>query len=226
MRSVVVLATMFLQLAGPASRLAAQNRAVPQQARDPDFASMRAGTPWYHRVLSAMGGAAIGAGVGFFASQVVHGDWDDRPGASTVARPVWAAVGGSLGFAFGLSFPVGGRGVKAEPTAGLPGGRKALNASELTRTGVNNAYEAIRLRRPEWLIERGTHIIGESPNETIEVYVDDVRLGGIDTLREVDANTIHSMHFFDAGAATLRWGSGHSHGVILVIVEGGRTGGT
>jgi len=224
MRAVVVVATVFLHVAVPASRLAAQNAAATQEARDPDFASMRAGTPWHHRVLSALSGAAIGAGVGFFASQVVRGDWDDAPGTNSLARPVWAAVGGSLGFAFGLSFPVGGRGLKSEPAAGLPRGRQALNASELARTGVNNAYEAIRLRRPEWLIERGTHIIGESANETIEVYLDDVRMGGINALRDVDASVVHSMHFFDAGAATLRWGSGHSHGVILIIVEGGRSG--
>lgn len=225
MRSLVVVTTMCLQLTVPASGLFAQGTDATR-AGNPDFASMRSGTPWHHRVLSALGGAAIGAGVGFFASQVVRGDWDDSPGGSTVSRPVWAAVGGSLGFAFGLSFPVGGRSLTPEPSNSLPRGRMALNASEMARTGVNNAYEAVRLLRPEWLNERGTHIIGESASETIDVYLDDVRLGGIDTLRDVMSNVVHSMHFFDAGAATLRWGSGHSHGVILVVAEGGRrTGG-
>lgn len=183
----------------------------------------RAATPWHGRILTALSGAALGAGVGFFASQVVRGDWDERG----VDRPAWAAVGGSLGFAIGFSFPVAGRAQRPDVSRTLPRGRFVIGADELERTGVKTAAEAVQLLRPEWLRERGTHILGEGPNETIQVYLDDVRLGGLRFLSDVGASTIRSIHLFDAAAATLRWGAGHSHGVILIIAEGGlpRTGG-
>ena len=56
-----------------------------------------AGPQWHHRVLTAFGAAALGAGIGYFASQLARGDWDDGPGQPKLNRPVWAAVGGSVG---------------------------------------------------------------------------------------------------------------------------------
>lgn len=179
----------------------------------------RAAPVWPGRLLSALGGAALGAGMGFFASQVVRGDWED--GSGGVDRPVWAAVGGSIGFAVGFSLPVAGRGVRPDRTRSLPGGRAVIRATEFQGTGVKTAGEAVALLRPEWLRERGTHVLGETADETIQVYLDDVRLGGVRFLHDVSAAVVRSIHFFDAAAATLRWGAGHSHGVILIVAEGG-----
>jgi hypothetical protein len=86
---------------------------------------------------------------------------------------------------------------------------------------VTTAYDAVRLLRPEWLRGRGVHIIGESAEETIVVMLDQVRLGGIGTLREVSIQMVRSVEFVDPGPATVRWGAGHSHGVILITAEGG-----
>lgn len=171
------------------------------------------------RVLTALGAAALGAGVGFFASQVVQGDWDD--GRREVDRPTWAAIGGSIGFAVGFTFPVGGRGIRPDPSRTLPRGRSRIGGEEIRGRGVKTAREAVELLRPEWLRGRGTHVIGENSEQTLQVYLDDVRLGGVRFLADVPAQTIRSIHFFDAAAATLRWGAGHSHGVILIIAEGG-----
>lgn len=188
----------------------------PRQRAD---AAVRASSSWPGRVLTALGGAALGAGVGFFASQVVRGDWDDASGG--VDRPVWTAVGGSIGFALGFSLPVGGRGVRPDPSRRLPGGRSVIRADEFRGTGVKTAAEVVELLRPEWLRQRGTHVLGESPDQTIQVYFDDVHLGGLRFLGDVSASTVRSIHFFDAAAATLRWGAGHSHGVIFIVAEGG-----
>jgi hypothetical protein len=166
----------------------------------------------------------LGAGVGFFASQVFTGDWDEEPGHKRVDRQTWAAVGGSIGLAVGFSFPVPGRGRPAPATVPLPGGRFAIVADELRATGINTAFEAVRTLRPEWLNERGSNIIGEQPEEQIQVYLDDVHLGGTARLRDVTTQSIHSMHFLDAASATYRFGAGHSHGVILIIAADGRSG--
>lgn len=171
---------------------------------------------WQSRLLSALGGAALGAGVGFFASQVETGDWDEDPDRR-VDRSAWAAVGGSIGFAVGLSFPISHGG---KPGPGQPRpepGRFLILAEEMERTGVTNAHEAVRLLRPQWLIERGAHVIGESSEETIQVYLDGNHLGGISTLTHVSAPIVHSIQFLNSGQATVRWGAGHSHGAILVV---------
>lgn len=171
------------------------------------------------RLLSALGGAAIGAGMGFFASQVVRGDWDDDRGAG-IDRSAWAAIGGSIGLAMGFSFPIGpGRPARPE-TAAAPS-RRILRADEWENTGVNNAWDAVRSYRPEWLNGRGVHIIGESADETIVVMLDQVRLGGVSTLREIAIQMVRTIEFVEPGAATTRWGAGFSHGVILVTAEGG-----
>lgn len=171
------------------------------------------------RLLSALGGAAIGAGMGFFASQVVRGDWDDDRGTG-IDRSAWAAIGGSIGLAMGLSFPIGpGRPARAQRTEARD--RRVLRADEWKNAGVSNALEAVRSFRPEWLNGRGVHIIGESADETIVVMLDQVRLGGVSTLREIAIQVVRSMEFVDPGAAGARWGAGVSHGVILVTAEGG-----
>ncbi|MGH7502633.1 MAG: hypothetical protein ACREL7_12870 [Longimicrobiales bacterium] len=171
------------------------------------------------RLLSALGGAALGAGVGFFASQVVRGDWDE-PGGANMDRSAWAAIGGSIGLAVGFSFPLGPGG-PPEEQRDLRSDRDVLLAREWEGTGVNTAWDAVRLRRPEWLNERGVHILGESSEETIVVILDEVRLGGVGTLREVSAYIIQSIEFVDPGPATVRWGAGHDHGVILINSKGG-----
>jgi hypothetical protein len=181
------------------------------------------GAAWHMRVLTAISGAAVGAGIGFFSSQIFRGDWDEVPGRDEVDRSAWAAVGGSFGFAIGFSFPIAGRGRSPDPGMRLPGGRFQIRAADFESQGVNSADDIVRLVRPEWLIERGVNIIGEAPGQGLEVYLDDVRLGTARTLRDVSADIVQSMHFFDPGAATFRFGAGHSHGVILIIARNGRS---
>ncbi len=180
-----------------------------------------AGT-WASRLLTALAGGTLGAGVGFFASQVITGDWEEEPGTKEIDRQAWAAVGGSVGFAFGLTFPLPGRRA-SRPAPALAGRRSPITANELQGKGVNNAFEAVQLLRPDWLNDRGFHVIGERPDERIAVYLDGSRVGGTATLREVPTTSIDSIHFLDPAAATFRFGAGHSHGVILIIGRGGQS---
>ena len=179
------------------------------------------GKAFHTRLLTALGGAAVGAGVGFFASQVVKGDWDEAPGRQA-NRTTWAAVGGSLGLALGFSVGLPGGAVRAEPPRRLPQGRKLLSGDELREAvTAKTAFDAVEMLRPEWLNTRGVHVIGETPDESIMIYIDESRLGGIETLHEVNKEIIRTMHFVDPGPATVRWGAGHSHGVILITTTGG-----
>ena len=187
---------------------------------------------WHGRILTALGGGLLGAGVGFFASQVVTGDWDVERGAREIHRETWASVGGSIGFAVGFSFPLRGRAETARPVSAASPARSVITASELAGTGVATAHDAVRLLRPQWLRDPGVHVIGEQqcpvrwtdvpacPDRRLVVYLDASRLGSIETLKEVSAQNIRSIEFLDGAAATYRWGAGHSHGAILIITAG------
>lgn len=189
---------------------------------DADFL---AGSSLHTRLLTALAGGAVGAGLGFFASQVFTSDWDTDTEHDVDRRP-WAAVGGSIGFAVGFSFPLSGRGGSAPPVRAAPrGGPPPITADEMDGTGVRTAYEAVELLRPDWLIPRGSHTFREVATQRIRAYLDDVELGGVEALREVNAHDIASIHFLDTAAATYRWGAGHSHGAILVLTEDGSSGG-
>jgi hypothetical protein len=48
------------------------------------------------------------------------------------------------------------------------------------------------------------------------VYLDGVRMGGIDQLRTIDVRPVTYIRFFDGIAATARWGLDHGAGAIYV----------
>ena len=217
MRTSILVLTLVCTAVIPS--LAAQDfapaavttRPTPAQLRIDDEQSSDS-PALHHRVFSALGSAALGAGIGFFASQLIRSDWQDGPEQGQLNRPLWAVVGGSLGFT--LSPGIGSLARVAPP---LSGGRVAITHEELARATVSDAYELVLLFRPHWLIERPSDTIRGTAGGTIRVYLDDFLLGGADQLRQINAQTIETIRFVSASAATTRWGVGHSYGAIQVI---------
>jgi hypothetical protein len=189
----------------------------------------------WSRFGSALGGAVVGAGLGFLVSQVVRGDWEDQGDHRRVDRSLWATVGGSVGFAVAFTFPLSRE--QGRSLGGLPSGRYHIGAGELLAHGVTNAYQAVTLLRPEWTLIRGEQSLARGldpviisgrgeivsgtplPSEasTIQVYVDDLNIGGIENLRSVEVSLIRDIYFFDTAKATARWGGRNPHGAILII---------
>lgn len=188
------------------------------------------------RIESALCGAVLGTGLGFLVSHVVRGDWDEQGDRRRIDRSLWATVGGSVGFAVAFSFPLSPQ--RRLSPGGWPSGRYHIGAAELLAHGLNNAYEAVTLLRPEWTVIRGTQSLAQGldpfnvsgmrrvivtgtplPNEasTIQVYVNDLNIGGIEELRSVEVGLIRDIYFFDAAKATARWGGRNPHGAILII---------
>jgi len=184
------------------------------------------------RVLTALASTALGAGIGFFASQLARGDWDDGPGQPQINRTGWAAIGGSVGFAVGLSFPIGGGG---DPMRGSLMGEGPLpshlviTAEQMEELVAQDAYEAVSILRPEWLVLRparalaaglpGDHPAGGTLTESRPVYLDDFRLGDVDDLRGLSVQQIAAIRLVSASVATARWGPGNSNGVIQVLTR-------
>jgi hypothetical protein len=173
------------------------------------------------RILTAVGTALIGAGLGFFASHVVRGDWDDGSGSRSINRPTWAAVGGSLGLAFGFTHPIGTLGPPAGRLIPQPYGRLRITAQEVRDLGARDAFETVALLRPEWFFPELSGVQGEGGGGTVSVYLNDVRLGGPDLLRCLGTNHIESIRLLSPSVARRRWGPGNQFGAIQVTFGAG-----
>ena len=73
-------------------------------------------------------------------------------------------------------------------------------------------------RRASWLRPRGQDsLVGNSSQ--IQVYRDDVHLGGVETLRNIHPMEIEYVRYFDAVQASSRWGFDHGSGAIYVATR-------
>lgn len=106
------------------------------------------------------------------------------------------------------------------PRAGIAPASSAsesITRVEITRSQAINAYDAIRMLRPNMLRERGKVTIrGNDVREPL-VYLDNQRMGGISYLRDIPVAEIFEIRYHTAAQAQIRWGPGHMQGVIQVV---------
>lgn len=88
---------------------------------------------------------------------------------------------------------------------------------QIDADGSRTVYELVQRLHPLWLQKRGTNTINNEGD--IVVYLDNARLGGPETLREILAGNVASVRFLDAGRAQYRFGVGHMHGAIVVTTR-------
>lgn len=87
---------------------------------------------------------------------------------------------------------------------------------------VTNAYDVVRTVRPWMLVVRDRSRLltagPSTPNDTrgVRVYIDDISVGGVETLRTIPRDAIVFIQWFSAIDATTRYGDGHLAGVIAV----------
>lgn len=96
--------------------------------------------------------------------------------------------------------------------------RNLILMEEIKRASAGNAFDLVQTLRPNWLHTRGEHSIADGSQgiDVLIVYLDNARLGGAQALRQIPVQSVTSLQYFDARAATYRWGNGHTHGAILV----------
>jgi hypothetical protein len=94
-----------------------------------------------------------------------------------------------------------------------PSGSRAdlIGLEELRKVSWPNAYEVVSSLRPRWLQARG----GGSA-DLIKVIVDDMKVGGVEALRNVPGGDIKFIQYYEPLAATSRWGIGFGQGAIYV----------
>ena len=93
--------------------------------------------------------------------------------------------------------------------------RDVLTQADLVEHNFATAFEAIEALRPNWMQTRGANTLLTTQAQVV-VYLNDTRLGGTDTLKQITTPAIVTIRHFDGRAATARWGLDHGQGVILV----------
>lgn len=88
-----------------------------------------------------------------------------------------------------------------------------ITVQELAELSTGNAYEAVRLLRPNWLRARGQTSI---TIPEVVVYIDNIRMGGPENLNRVNSTSVATMEYIDALTAQQRFGLDHTNGAILV----------
>jgi hypothetical protein len=99
--------------------------------------------------------------------------------------------------------------------------RSVLTAEELHSGNDQNLYDVVLRLRPDWLRTRGASSIatgraGNPDADAIQVYVDQLRAGGPDALRQIATNHATLLKFYTPAEAQQRFGTGNVNGAIQV----------
>ncbi len=182
--------------------------------------------------LYGAGGAVLGGWGGYLTSQIVWSDWQEisRPGG--IDRMRYTLTGAAIGTVIGAV--IGYHGSGSAPGRPVFGTRPAITAEQIRASSAHNVLDLVQLLRPQWLNPRGNDIVqindstaapipGADPTDVLRVYMDGELLGGPDQLADIPTPQVERVEYYDMRAATLRWGAGHSHGAINVIMSRGQS---
>ena len=98
------------------------------------------------------------------------------------------------------------------------GSRNVITREQLAELpGHLTAFDAVRRLRSTWLRTRGA--ASTRGNLQVQVYVDNVRAGGIDFLQSRSLDGIVEIRYHNGRDATTRWGTGVTGGVIELITR-------
>jgi hypothetical protein len=104
-------------------------------------------------------------------------------------------------------------GTNAEGAQSAPSGTRDILTQAQLAEHVD-AYHAILTLRPTWLRARGPDSL-RNPSQ-VWVYRNGTRVGGVETLRDMNTQDIVEIRFYDDAAASLLWGMGHGAGAISI----------
>ena len=113
-----------------------------------------------------------------------------------------------------FALTVGAPGCAGRTNPGPAVDRNTLVQEQFADRGYNTAFDVIQSLRSNWLAARGPDSF-VAPTQ-VQVYLDGVRMGGVDQLRTIDLRPVTYMRFFDGIAATARWGLDHGSGAIYI----------
>lgn len=97
------------------------------------------------------------------------------------------------------------------------GDSNVIRRAEVNETQLNemNVHQVIQQLRPRMLQSLGPTSMGPGGGGLV-VYFDATRLGNAESLKEVRMAEIEEIRYLGPSEATLRYGTGHDNGVILL----------
>ena len=99
------------------------------------------------------------------------------------------------------------------------GDRDTITEQEIATSSAVNAYEAVQRLRGNFLSNRGkTTILGKSSALPI-VYLDGVRYGEVQSLRNISASQVQAIRLYRAYDAQQKYGNDLTGGVIEVTTK-------
>jgi len=93
--------------------------------------------------------------------------------------------------------------------------RDLLTGEEIRGTTATDAFEAILLLRPGYLRRHGVSYVDSSP----VVYIDGIRASDPREAHGVRAAAIADIVFLNPRDATIRYGTGHTGGAVLISTK-------
>jgi hypothetical protein len=100
--------------------------------------------------------------------------------------------------------------------------RNLITAEEIAGVSVANLFDAVRLLRPQWLSTTNPSTFRVSAEGTIIVYMDRIRFGEPEQLRQFPPSIALSVRFLDPSEANAEFGVGHLKGAIMVTTRQAR----
>ena len=101
------------------------------------------------------------------------------------------------------------------------GSRNVITQQEIESVNVSPAYEEGQQLRTQVRQGCGQTSIRDPGEGMPGVYVNGVRYGGVEVLRNLRSMDLREIRFLSASDATTRYGTGHVGGVIEVTTRGG-----
>ena len=92
----------------------------------------------------------------------------------------------------------------------------AVTGEELRQVSAKDTYEALKQLRPIWLLPRGRSSLVYYLAGRPVVYLSGIPHGAVSSLRGIEVNDVRQIDFMNAIDAGIRYGTGHSGGIILV----------
>jgi hypothetical protein len=104
---------------------------------------------------------------------------------------------------------------------GAPGHRDVLFDAEIQTQRVPgmSAYDLVNHLRPEYLRSRGTNSFRDTTPLRAVVYIDGLKYGSVEQMRNLSADRVFQVRYLSAADATTRFGMDHGGGAILITTR-------
>ena len=103
-----------------------------------------------------------------------------------------------------------------QKTNSTPHEHDVITREQLLTNHFNSAFDAVEALHSNWLIARPDSYRART---RVIVYFDNVRLGGVETLRTIAVRPVSYIRHYNGIDATARWGLDHGSGVIYVSTQ-------